>query len=256
MIATTNVSIQKTSWRDESHCASSKQNTSPSGAGEPSRVVCALVVFALMLVPAAAHCIEWESKYKNPDDKLEVFEREVPGSSTRELKGVGELDAPPRACWNVIRDYNSYAAFMPYVKKSEVLEVHAATTYVYSVIDPNLPFISVRDYTIKIDDTSQPSLNRYGIRWTIANDKGPSKEATVIRINRNEGSWEFTSLDNGRRTLAAYTLHTDPGGQLPSWASAWANLRAIPGIFGAVRRTVGEAKYRGDSDVPAGMTPR
>lgn len=225
-------------------------------AGKPCRVVCALVLFAVMLVPAAARSIEWESKYKNQDDKLEVFEREVPGSSIKELKGVGEIDAPPRACWNLIRDYNGYAAFMPYVKKSEILKVHAATTYLYSVIDPNLPFIAVRDYTIKIDDTSQPAVNRYSTRWTIANAEGPSKEPTVIRIERNDGSWELTPLDNGRRTLATYTLHTDPGGQLPAWASAWANLRAIPGIFSAIRRTVGDAKYRSDSEFPADMTPR
>ena len=160
MRATTNVSIQKTSWRDEFHCALSKQNTSrvPGGyaAVKPCRVVCALVVFAVMLAPAAAHSIEWESKYKNPDDKLEVFEREVPGSLTKELKGVGEFDAPPRACWNVIRDFNSYAVFMPYVKRSEVLEVHAATTYVYSVIDPNLRLF--RCAIIRLKSTTQANL--------------------------------------------------------------------------------------------------
>jgi hypothetical protein len=223
---------------------------------KPCPSVCALVLFATLLLPAAAHCTGWESTSKNPDDRLEVFEREVPGSPIKELKGVGEIDAPPRACWNVIRDYNGYAGFMPYVKKSEVLKVHAATTYVYSVIDPNLPFISMRDYTIKIDDTSEPALNRYSTRWTIANDKGPSREATVIRIERNEGSWEFTPLGDGRRTLATYIVHADPGGQLPAWASAWANLRAIPGVFSAVRRAVGDAKYMNDSDVPARITPQ
>lgn len=223
---------------------------------KPYRVIYALVLFAVMLVPAAARSTEWESKYKNQNDRLEVFEREVPGSPIKELKGVGEIDAPPRACWNVIRDYNGYAAFMPYVKKSEILKVHGATTYLYSVIDPNLPFISVRDYTIKIDDVSEPASNRYGTRWTTANDDGPTKEPAMIRIERNVGSWEFTPLDNGRRTLATYVLHTDPGGQLPSWASAWANLRAIPGVFSALRRTVGEAKYRDESEVPARYTPR
>src|SRR5205807_2422466 len=84
----------------------------------------------------------------------------------------------------------------------------------------------------------EPASNRYGTRWTTANDDGPTKEPAMIRIERNEGSWEFTPLDNGRRTLATYVLHTDPGGQLPSWASAWANLRAIPDVFSALRRTV------------------
>ena len=248
--------IGKDNWRDDPTARMSKQRTS-RGLGvfmleaKPYRVICALVLFAVMLVPAAARPTEWESKYKNQNDRLEVFEREVPGSPIKELKGVGEIDAPPRACWNVIRDYNGYAAFMPYVKKSEILKVHGATTYLYSVIDPNLPFISVRDYTIKIDDVSEPASNRYGTRWTTANDDGPTKEPAMIRIERNVGSWEFTPLDNGRRTLATYVLHTDPGGQLPSWASAWANLRAIPGVFSALRRTVGEAKYRDDSEVPA-----
>ena len=190
----------------------------------------------LLLLSASADEPKWEAV--SQDDGISIFAREKPGTSVHEMKATGFIDAPPSAVWKALRDYDHYDKTMPYTEESKVISRSEGdkVIYFYSVI--NAPFVSRRDYLIKITDETdyKDPKGIMKVSWTNATDKTVPPRDGVVRVTINDGYWILQPLNGGKTTYATYYLYTDPGGSLPKWIVNKANGSAVPDVFNAVRK--------------------
>ncbi len=202
------------------------------------------VLFALPSVVRAADAppAGWEELSRS--DNVVVYGKAREGSSIRELRAVGTIDAPNWVIKNVIDDGDHYADFMPNVLESHVLArdpVHH-TTIAYAKL--STPIISARDYVLLIHDESHPAPDGgvvYKSRWE-PTEKGPAEKPGVVRIKVNEGYWLLEPIDNGQKTRATYQLYTDGGG-LPAFILNQATKRRIGEEFEAIEKRSAQPQY-------------
>lgn len=181
----------------------------------------------------------WE--LANETDGIKIFTRAKDGSSVREVKAMGEIDAPADRVFKVIGDYDHYTEFMPYMRESKVIAREGKTTFIYGYVAP--PVVSNRDYTLKmVDESIGGDSPMYKVSWTPANDKGPPPRGGTVRLTINTGSWTLEPTEDGK-TYATYYLYTDPGGSIPTFLVNKANRDSLPDLVKAVRKRVKDKRY-------------
>jgi hypothetical protein len=152
------------------------------------------------------------------------------------MQATGEMNAPPKAVFDVVTDFADYPKFMPYTKEARVLYW----------VDPNVfveytrvtaPFVSDRDSINQITMTRGTAVNGgvYRSEWVTRPDELPARDG-VVRVRLNSGSWVLQPIDGGRRTRVTYTLLTNPGGYIPKWLANQSNQQFIPDLFKAVEQ--------------------
>jgi hypothetical protein len=178
------------------------------------------------------------------NDDVTVYTRPHEGSSIRECKAVGLIDAEPIVVRRVLDDTAEYPKFMPYVVETRTIS-HSAEGHVgYQRISP--PIIGDRDYTVRVKYESRPCPTGgtiYCNRWEAANDLGPAEIKGVTRVKITQGSWLLEPALGGK-TRATYTIYSDSGGSLPTFILNAANRTAIPKLFEAVRKQAKLEKYQ------------
>ena len=174
--------------------------------------------------------------------EVAIHSRARPGSSLREFRAVGLIDATPGAVFSVLDDTEAYPNFMPYTSETRVLKREKDTVLAYQRLE--LPLVSDRDYTLrsKHQRWMGPDGPIYWIRWEPANDLGPAEKAGVMRVNVCEGGWLLEPTDSGD-TRAVYTIYTDSGGAIPPMLANNGSRVAIRKVFDAIRKQVKEPKY-------------
>jgi len=180
----------------------------------------------------------------NRTDDITVFTRPHDGSSIRECKAIGVIDAETNVVKRVIDDTAEYPKFMPYVVETKTLSHTADGRVGYQRISP--PMIGDRDYTVRVKCESKacPGGMMYCNRWEVANDLGPAEIKGVTRVKVTQGSWLLEPAGNGR-TKATYTIYSDSGGSIPTFLLNSANKTAIPKLFDAIRKQCKLPKYQG-----------
>ena len=207
-----------------------------------THVICAALAAALAL-PVRAEEPAWEQKNyeclrkkkgcegdKCCEVSFGVWVREKPGSDVREVRAVGEIDAPPEKVYEVLTDFEHYAEFMPYLEESKVIRRTEDEVVTWAIM--NAPMVSRRDWVVAV---KLDPKNMMGTTWTLSQE-GPPASDRAVRLKVNEGSWKLEVLDGGRRTRATYYLYTDPGGAIPTFIINKANTMALPDLFQAIRK--------------------
>ncbi|CAN5784638.1 hypothetical protein BH20VER1_BH20VER1_05360 [soil metagenome] len=171
-----------------------------------------------------------------------IHSRTRPGSSLREFRAIGVIEAAPGAVFAVIDDSESYPRFMPYTSETRVLKREKDTVLAYQRLE--LPLVSDRDYTLRSRHQRwlSPEGPIYWIRWQPANDQGPPQKPGVLRVNVCEGGWLLEPHESGA-TRAIYTIYTDSGGALPAVLANNGSRIAIRKVFEAIRKQVKNPKY-------------
>ena len=177
-------------------------------------------------------------------DELTVYSRPHEGSSLRECRAIGIINAEPIVVKRVIDDTAEYPKFMPYVVETKTLSRTADTRVGYQRISP--PMVGDRDYTVRVkcESKSCPGGTMYCNRWEVANDLGPAEIKGVTRVKVTQGSWVLEPAGGGK-TKATYTIYSDSGGGIPTFLLNSANKTAIPKLFDAVRKQCTLPKYQG-----------
>ena len=171
-----------------------------------------------------------------------LYSRIRVGSSLKEFKAIGDIDASTTAVHQVLDDVDSYPAFMPYVAECRIVKREGNSTFTYQRVSPK--FCSDRDYTLRIDGKSWASGGglAYLNRWQPANELSPAPKKGVLRVTLCEGSWLLEPQGPGK-TRATYSVFTDSGGALPAFIANGASEFAIRKVFTAVRKQVQDPKY-------------
>jgi hypothetical protein len=214
-------------------------------------------LFLVTLILTAAGEPRWE--LAGEADQLKIYSRRHPGSEVLEMKAMGLIDASPQAVLAAISDYDRYPATMPYVVEAKVLKRPDASdpsTIFYSRV--NLPLVSARDYLIRLVEESdwKDGKGYLKVRWTVVNDKDDLKPVPedVIRIRVNDGYWILEPREGGRKTFTTYSIHSSPGGSIPTWIANKANTVAVPKVFEAVRKVVKASPASSPSPSPSNQT--
>jgi hypothetical protein len=171
-----------------------------------------------------------------------LYSRQRPGSSLKEFKAVGEIEAPTRAVHNVIDDLEAYPSFMPFTAECRILKREGDSILTYQRLSPKI--CSDRDYTLRIRQESWPGRGGlvYLNRWEPANELGPAEKRGVLRVNLCEGSW-LLEPEGPTKTRATYSIYTDSGGAIPAFIANAASEVGIRRLFAAVRKQVKHSKY-------------
>ena len=177
---------------------------------------------------------------------LTIYSRDRPGTSIKETRAVGTIDAPNWVIKNVLDDVENYPSFMPYIVESKLLFRNAAkhTLTVYTRMTP--PLIDPRDYTLLVKDDSHKADDGtmvYASHWNPANERGPAEKSGTVRVGVNEGSWVLEPIDNGEHTRGTYTLFTDGGGGIPAFVFNQLSKRRLNELFEVLNKQSKEAKY-------------
>ena len=211
-----------------------------------------LLVLLAALSASAADEPKWEQKEfdcKRPSScdgvgccqyGFAVYTREISGSDVKEVKAVGQIDAPPAKCLEVVTDYEHQVGNMPYIEDQAVFSRTDKEVVFWAL--GNFPMVSKRDWILKSKLEKNLPGGVYRAAWTPTEvPNAPPPEDGVVRLKVNTGSWTFEPLDGGKRSMGTYQLLTDPGGSIPKFIANKANTTALPELFARVRKRA-EAK--------------
>ena len=173
---------------------------------------------------------------------IALYGRPRPGSSLKEFKGVGEIDAPIRAVHAVIDDFGNYSRFMPYTVECRIVKKEPGSTFFYQRLSPKI--VSDRDYTLRVREKSwrEDKGLVYLHRFEAANESGPAEQKGFTRVKVCDGGWLLEPLDENK-TRATYSIDTDNGGKIPAFIANPASEIGIRKLFAAVRKQVKDPKY-------------
>ena len=198
-----------------------------------------IAVLWITAQPGRAIADDW--KPVSEKDGVRISVRPVEGSSIKEVRGEGDIDAPLDNISAVLGDVQSYPVLMPpTVEATELKRQGVDTAWFHMVIDP--PMIFKRDYCIRMTLSHLPG-GVFKSEWALDNSVCPAKAKNMVRIERNSGSWVLTPLPDGKRTHVVYQSHTDPGGAVPAWIVNRVTAQTIPKIFQSVRRAAVLPRY-------------
>ncbi len=177
-----------------------------------------------------------------------IYSRNRSGTSLKEFKGMGVIDAPPGAVFGVLDDTEAFPSFMPYTSECRVLKREKNIVVAYQRLE--IPLVTSRDYTLRShhEQWLGPEGTIFRIRWEPANNLGPAAKAGVLRVNVCEGGW-LLEPEGAGSTRATYSIFTDSGGALPSFMANSGSRIAIRKVFEAVRKQVKDPKYSGSREV-------
>jgi hypothetical protein len=196
----------------------------------------------LVSEPAVPNGTSNDWKLTSERSGVAFYSRPRPGSSLKEFKAVGEIEAPTRAVHNVINDFEAYPSFMPFTAECRILKREGDSLLTYQRLSPKI--CSDRDYTLRIRKESWPGQGGlvYLNRWEPANDLGPAEKKGVLRVKLCEGSW-LLEPEGPTKTRATYSIYTDSGGAIPAFIANAASEVGIRKLFAAVRKQVKHSKY-------------
>jgi hypothetical protein len=206
-----------------------------------------LIAAAPAAYPDGGPMLSADTGWQRVDDKdgVTLYSRTRVGSSIKEFKGTGAIDAAPATVEKVLNDVHSYPDFMPYVTESRTISDDGSVAVTYQQL--SLPFVEDRDYTVRVERGKTKGAGGvmiYRDSWETANEAGPPERHGVVRVKVNEGSWllEPTGPD-GASTQATYQIYTDSGGALPAFMANRASQIVIPKLFEAIRKQARDPKY-------------
>lgn len=167
--------------------------------------------------------------------RLEILSALVDnGSPIKDAVAVGVIEAPPEKVFATVCDYEHGPEFLPYVARSAVLRTDGRLFLTQWLEFPL--GIGNRHYTVEITESAPmrdgvPVLTQ---SWAYTGT-GNIKDTT--------GSWEVCAWGSGN-SLLRYTVHSDPGGSLPTWAKNSASRVALPKLIKAIRTRVASPQAR------------
>jgi hypothetical protein len=176
-----------------------------------------------------------------------IFSRPHSGSSLKEFKAIGPIDAPTHAVHVVIDDFENYPSFMPYLIECRLVKRESDSLVGYQRLSPKI--CADRDYTLRVWNKSWPASGGlvYFSQWAPANELGPPEKKGVIRVKVCDGGW-LLEPDGTNKTRATYSVYTDTGGLIPAFVANRISQIGIGRLFQAVRKQVKDPKYTVEGD--------
>jgi len=176
-----------------------------------------IVFLIAFILSAAAGSVSGQEDWKLKSDKegVAIYLRSLPDSKFKAIKVECEVNATLSQLVAVLLDVNTAPEWV-YSTKSCVLlkQVSPSELYYYSEVSIPWP-ASNRDFIAHLITVQDPQTKVVTVYGPTAPDLVPVKK-DIVRVRRSEGKWVLTPT--GHHTVKiVYTLHVDPGGNIPAW---------------------------------------
>jgi len=194
--------------------------------------------FCLAVLPAALHAQDnWKHEYTK--EGISVYTRAAVGSSLKEFKGEGLVDAPLEVCRNVLMDVESQPKWQPDCTEVVVLKTEENAIIAYTTTDAPWP---ARNRDVITRTEVRYTENGMIFSFTGIDDPGlvPLRKDWV-RITDIHGMWIL--VRKGDKTYATYQAKVNPGGAIPAWlANTTVTKQAFESLMG-LRKMVLDPQY-------------
>lgn len=167
---------------------------------------------------------------KSDKDGISIFTKDLTDSKFKAIRVECELPASLTQLVAVLMDVNTAPQWV-YATKSCVLlkQVSPSELYYYSEISVPWP-ASNRDFIARLIASQDPKTKVVTILGPTYPDYLPAKK-DIVRVSQSEGKWVLKPVAKNR-VKVEYTLHADPGGNIPAWL---VNMFATRGPYESFR---------------------
>lgn len=189
-------------------------------------VTALLVVIACSLIAPATRGFEIDGADAERLQRGEVIVKAAPaaGETRGWVNAAVWIDAKAAAVWSVMTDCSSAPAFVPGLKRCEVLE--RAADGRWEVVEHEVK------YSVLL-----PRM-RYVFRATYRPSERIDFKHLRGDFERNEGSWELAPLAQGGGTLVKYSVFVEPRFYVPRWLIRRSLEDSLPQLMAALRERV------------------
>jgi hypothetical protein len=173
-------------------------------------------------------------------DGIVVERRSVAGSSLKEFRGSGVVQAPVAALLAVVADVPRATEWMDSCNGSRTVEdLGDREKIVYNRTHAPWP-VSDRDAVLHNVVRVDAAARRLDLDfWSVSDDKAPPVSG-VVRMPFLRGHWSLWPSADGQSTRVEYQVHANPGGSLPDWLVNYVSrdlpFRTIEGLRAQTRR--------------------
>ncbi len=171
-------------------------------------VLCGLTV---LLATATAQAEDWQD-VKN-EDGIKVSLGEVAGSKYKAYRGVTVMKTTMAKLRALQEDVPGACAWIHECKSQKLLKHEGNQSWTYTQFNTPWPVTS-RDSVLEVttEEGADGSLTRKlkGVPKYLPEEKG------FVRVTQVDGFWKF--IPKGADQIeVTYQVHTEPGGDVPSW---------------------------------------
>jgi len=183
-----------------------------------SRVnVVLIAVFGLALIALAAsasQASEWQ-KVESTDDGIQIFKKEVPGSSLIAFRGIGVVEAPMPLVATIIFDTDRGPEWIEDLVESRILQWINKDEFIeYDHV--GMPFIvKDRDFVSKIKMTYLPTKEMIFHYQPAIEPSAP--RTNYVRGELIDTTYVLSSIEQDQKTRVVADFVCDPKGLIPTW---------------------------------------
>ncbi|MCP2073697.1 UNVERIFIED_ORG: hypothetical protein J2Y77_003133 [Pseudomonas lini] len=171
-------------------------------------VLCGLTV---LLATASAQAEDWQVAKEK--DGIKVSLSEVAGSKYKAYRGVTVMQTTMAKLRALQEDVPGACAWIHECKSQKLLKHEGDKSWTYTQFNTPWPVTS-RDSVLEVTtvDGADGSLTRNlkGVPTYVPEEKG------FVRVTQVDGFWKFTPK-GANQVEVTYQVHTEPGGDVPSW---------------------------------------
>ena len=155
---------------------------------------------------------DWTTNLEKNGIRIET--RAVSGSAYKEFRATMTAKTSMAKVQEVMQDIPAYATWMKDCKEARRIRKNSENSgVVYSLQATPWPIVE-REAVVEYQFRKQLKPPEISITLTAVPEIIPQTPGKV-RISRLAGSWQFRALGAGEVQIV-YSLHTEPGGNLPS----------------------------------------
>jgi len=175
----------------------------------------AILITILLLLKLGSASAQNVWKLSTEKEGIKIYTSMVPDSKVKAIKVECDLNVSAPRLVALLMDVNASPDWVYHTKSCVLLkQVSASELYYYSEISLPWPATN-RDFVAHLTATGNPHTKVITITGPVVSGFVPVKRG-VVRIDHSNGEWIITPT--GREQVKVeYTIHTDPGGSLPSW---------------------------------------
>lgn len=171
-------------------------------------VLCGLTV---LLATATAQAEDW--KVVKDQDGIKVSLSDVAGSKYKAYRGVTVMNTTMAKLRALQEDVPNACSWIHECKSQKLLKYEGNKSWTYTQFNTPWPVTS-RDSVLEVTtvEGADGSLTRNlkGVPTYLPEEKG------FVRVTQVDGYWTFVPKGAGQVEVT-YQVHTEPGGDVPSW---------------------------------------
>jgi hypothetical protein len=173
-----------------------------------------VVLFMLIAAFTRAQNIgAWE--LKESSDGIKIYTADIANSKIKGIKVECQLNATLSQVTAALMDIKHSEEWLYHTAGNYLIkQVSPSELYYYSLIEMPWP-VSNRDFIAHLKVTQDPVTKVVTMNAPCIPDMVPVKDK-IVRITNSKGKWVVTPVGDDKVKIL-YTLHADPGGNVPSW---------------------------------------